>query len=91
MPIAREKIVYASLRLKFLGIVIDGENRVLRILHDKKEQALHILKLMNEKKKVTVKQIQILAGLLNFYTESFTQEEHSQDVCTVRLVQKQET
>ena len=55
VPIAREKIVYATLRLKFLGIIIDGENRVLRIPHDKKDQALHLLKLMIEKKKATVK------------------------------------
>ena len=52
--------------ITFLGVLLCGRNRVLAIPVEKKTKALNLLKWAIEKKKVTVKFIQQLTGLLNF-------------------------
>ena len=70
VPIAHEKTSQPALRTQFLGIVIDGEKKILRIPSDKQERARHILQLFLSKKKGTVKQVESLAGLLNFFNRA---------------------
>ena len=66
VPIAKEKTIYATQQLVFLGILIDGHNRVLSLPVQKREKALYYLEMFAAKKKATVKEIQVLTGVLNF-------------------------
>ena len=54
----------------FLGILLDGERQVLAVPEDKREHALNLLSRFRSKKKATVKDLQNLAGLLNFLTRA---------------------
>ena len=49
-----------------MGILLDGKNHVLAIPQEKKVKAISMIQLIVSKKKVRIKEIQKLAGLLNF-------------------------
>ena len=66
VPIAEDKIVWPTTTVKFLGVLINGENKFLQIPHDKKDKALFKLMRVMDKRTVTVREIQELTGLLNF-------------------------
>ena len=68
VPIASDKIKWASLQAKFLGVMINGEKdcHYLQVPQDKKNKALHLLQTIIGKRTATVKEIQELTGLLNF-------------------------
>ena len=66
VAVAADKTEWANTQVIFFGILIDGEIWVLSVPQDKRIKAIHSLRVFVDKKKVTVKQLQSLAGLLNF-------------------------
>ena len=64
--VSDERMEFASCDMVFLGILLDGIRHVLAIPQDKAIKATNMLKFIFSKKKVTIKQIQKLTGLLNF-------------------------
>ena len=65
-PVALEKTEWATHRLTFLGILIDGLNKCISVPESKREQALCSLNQFILRKKATVRELQSLAGTLNF-------------------------
>ena len=65
-PISLEKTYWGSTLLIFLGFLLDTERQIISVPVDKVEKALYLIQHMLCKKKGTVKQIQKLAGFLNF-------------------------
>ena len=65
-PIAEEKTEWGSNRIIFLGILLDGVNYMMAIPIEKRDKAVHLIKNMKDRKTVTVKDLQKLAGTLNF-------------------------
>ena len=70
IPLAIEKTVWASTKIVFLGILLDGQHHMLVVPIDKSKKVLQLLEYFSQQKKATVKQIQQLAGLLNFLTHA---------------------
>ena len=66
VPLALEKVIWSTTRVVFLGILLDGKLYLLALPAEKIDRAVYLLKLFLSKKKAMVKQIQKLAGLLNF-------------------------
>ena len=66
VPLALDKTEWANKQVIFLGILMDGETHTLVVPEEKRHNALTLLWNMIDRKKATVKQIQSLAGLLNF-------------------------
>ena len=66
IPLAKDKTVWVSLFIVFLGILLDGERHLLALPMEKINKAVMLLKIFLQRKKATVKEIQSLAGLLNF-------------------------
>ena len=69
-PVSMEKTEWATPRIVFLGILLDGRNKVLCILEDKRIKALKMTKEFSEQKKSTIKNLQRLTGTLNFLTRA---------------------
>ena len=65
-PLSAEKTEWASKKLIFLGILLDGENSVLAIPTAKRDQALSLIRNTIAKRKIKIKNIQKLTGTLNF-------------------------
>ena len=70
VPIAIEKTEWASTLIVFLGILLDGKRLVLSIPLEKQQKALNLLSELANKKKTTVKKLQVLIGYLNFLTKA---------------------
>ena len=70
VPITLEKTEWASFQIIFLGILLDGERLILSIPLEKQEKALHLLNDLKDKKKTTVKNMQVLTRYLNFLTKA---------------------
>ena len=70
VPIAEEKTELADTRVVFLGILLDGESQILSIPEEKRARAVELLKIFGEKRKATVKDLQRLAGYLNFLNQA---------------------
>ena len=70
IPVSDEKTEWAVTLIVFLGILLDGKNRMLAIPEEKANKALHLLDNMIHKKKATVKELHHLAGLLNFLNKA---------------------
>ena len=70
IPVTAEKMVWSSTQVVFLDILLDGRHLVLCIPLEKREKAMKLLHDLEGKKKVTVKQLQILTGYLNFLTKA---------------------
>ena len=66
VPISLEKMERAQVFIIFLGILLDGCNFCLGIPTNKRDKALRLLHTMMDKKKATVKDLQVLSGYLNF-------------------------
>ena len=60
------KTEWACPRVVFLGILLDGVSHVLRIPEDKRTKALNWVRWLQAKKRATVRELQQLAGMLNF-------------------------
>ena len=50
----------------FLGIMLDGEHFILAVPEEKRQRAVNMLKFMVDAKKTKVKDMERLAGYLNF-------------------------
>ena len=69
-PVSDEKTEWGCTIIVFLGILLDGHNHLLCVPVDKKDRALAMLRTFIDSKKVTIKQIRVLTGLLNFLTRA---------------------
>ena len=65
-PVSIEKTKWAAKSITFLGILLEGVNKVLAVPVSKANKARNLLKWVIQKKKVTVLTIQRLMGTLNF-------------------------
>ena len=65
-PVALEKTEWANNWVIFLGILLDGKNKTLAIPEEKRIKALNLLDWAICKKKVTIKFVQRITGVLNF-------------------------
>ena len=79
VPISTEKTEWATTRIVFLGILLDGEMLILVVPEEKKLTAINLLDKCTTKRTVRVKEIQSLAGLLNFLNRAI----YSKDVFQV--------
>ena len=70
VPIVTEKTEWACQICVFLGILIDGGHQVLSIPEEKRLRATNLLTAISSKQKATVKDLQKLAGYLNFITKA---------------------
>ena len=68
-PVANDKTERAAPHVTFLCILLDGVRQCLAVPQDKLVRALHLLHKRVDKRKTTVKEIQRLAGTLNFLTK----------------------
>ena len=68
--IAMDKTEWGSIRIVFLGVLPDGRNHCLAIPEDKRIKALNQLNSAVDKKKITIREIQSLTGLLNFLSRA---------------------
>ena len=66
IPVAMEKTEWGTEIIVFLGILLDGRFLTLLIPTEKKDAAVELLMEMMNRKKVMVKDLQKLCGLLNF-------------------------
>lgn len=66
MPVAPEKTCEPAQRILFLGMELDSVNQIIRIPEDKRFKAMNALDNVISSRKVTVLELQQLAGLLNF-------------------------
>ena len=66
IPVAENKTRWPDTEVVFLAILINGISKTLSIPEEKRLKAVDWLRLCCENRKVTVKQLQSLAGLLNF-------------------------
>ena len=65
-PVSLEKTEWASTSMVFLGVLLNSENHTLSIPEDKRIKALNLINFAIDKKKMTVRFVQQLAGTLNF-------------------------
>ena len=70
IPVSLEKTQWASSWIVFLGIMLDGVNFTLSIPEEKRDKALVMLELFSDKRKSTVKHLQVLTGYLNFLSRA---------------------
>ena len=70
LPVSLDKTEWACEQIVFLGILLNGRTFTLSIPADKRDRALALLNYLRDKKKATVKQLQILTGYLNFLTKA---------------------
>ena len=69
-PVSVEKTEWATTRIVFLGVVLNGERHCIGLPVEKINVALNMLQMVIDKNKITVKQIQRLAGVLNFFNKA---------------------
>ena len=69
-PVALDKTEWASTTIVFLGVLLDGDRRVIALLCDKVEKALKFLQYVSGVKKTTVRFIQQFTGTLNFLNKA---------------------
>ena len=90
VPIAVEKTEWGSTKMVFLGILLDGEMHILLIPKEKRLRAVNMLSTLIDKKKSTVKDLQRLAGYLNFLNRAifpgraFTRRMYAKFTSTVK-------
>ena len=65
-PISEEKTEWAQELITFLGMLLNERQMIISIPTDKLTKALSLLKLLVDKKKAKIVDIQRLAGMLNF-------------------------
>ena len=70
IPIALDKTEWATVRIIFLGILLDRQSMTLAIPLEKRLRAIQMLQVMVSKKKATVKELQTLCGFLNFLNKA---------------------
>ena len=66
IPVSEEKTEWPTTTIVFLGNLLDGESHVIGIPIEKRDKAIRLLNTFRDKRKATVKQLQVLTGYLNF-------------------------
>ena len=66
IPVSSEKMEWGAELMVFLGILLDGRNLTLAIPTEKRDKVIKLLQEMIDRKKATVKELQVLCGFLNF-------------------------
>ena len=66
MPIAQEKTVAPDTTLQFVGITLDSVMQEARLQDDKLQKCRMLLCTSYKRRKVTLRELQSLLGLLNF-------------------------
>ena len=66
VPISLEKTEWVVIVIVFLGILLDGKRKILVIPEEKRLKALNTINELLDKRSAIVKELQSLAGLLNF-------------------------
>ena len=70
IPIALDKTEWAQIQIIFLDILLDCQSMSLVILEEKRTKAIAMLTDMLNRKKVTIKDLQLLCGYLNFLNKA---------------------
>ena len=70
VPISNEKTEWGSARIVFLGMLLDGIKCIITIPQEKRRRAQNMLDLILSKRKATVKDLEKLAGFLNFLNKA---------------------
>ena len=70
VPIAIEKTEWGTTRIVFLGLLLDGEYKILIIPQEKRIKALNMINWVLDKKSITIKSVQRVTGTLNFLNKS---------------------
>ena len=70
VPISKEKTEWGSVRIIFLGMLLDGIKCIITIPEDKRRRAQNMIDLLLSKRKATVKELEKLAGFLNFLNKA---------------------
>ena len=70
VSVSLDKTEWAEHRVIFLGILLDGVSFTVAIPLEKHDCAVRLLQTMLAKKKVTVKELQVLCGYLNFLAKA---------------------
>ena len=65
-PVSEEKTELADNLMIFLGILLDGKNQLLMVPQEKKTKAINIINYVVSQRKITIKTVQKLTGILNF-------------------------
>ena len=66
VPLAADKTIWATSKIVFLGLLLNGEQLKMGIPTEKKLKAKNMLMKMKNSRKSTVKELQRLSGFLNF-------------------------
>ena len=69
-PISKEKTVWATLQIVFLGILLNGPSFTLSIPLEKCLCAQQLIEKFLHSKKATIRELQQLCGYLNFLTRA---------------------
>ena len=72
LPVVAEKTEWVKRKITFLGMILDGQQHRLLVPEDKRVKALNVINMACEKRKMTVKQIQCLTGMLNLLNKAIS-------------------
>ena len=72
VPVSVEKTEWGAVRMIFLGLLLDGNAMFMTVPEDKKLRAINLLTQMLGKRKAKVKELEKLAGFLNFLNKAVT-------------------
>ena len=70
LPISHEKTEWSTQHIVFLGILLDGSNRLMCVPEEKRILTLNLVQWFQSKRKATVKSLQSLTGHLNFLNKA---------------------
>ena len=68
--LAKEKTVWAMMYAVFLGVLLNGKRFLIALPVEKIKKAVDLLRIIIDKKKTTVKEVQQLTCLLNFFNRA---------------------
>ena len=66
IPVSKDKTEWAVTVIVFLGVLLDGQRKILAVPEEKHIHTLNILDKLINSKEATIKELESLAGLLNF-------------------------
>ena len=69
-PVSHEKTVWASEITVFLGVLLNGRDMLICLHAEKRIKAVEMLLYLKDKRKATVKELQVLCGYLNFLSKA---------------------
>ena len=72
-PLSADKTEWPTTRIIFLGMLLDGQHLTISIPQQKITKAVNIINHIKDKRKVKIKEIQQMTGLLNFFHRAIIQ------------------